>query len=165
MPSPQKTLISVLATSLATTANAAHLRAVWTTGSFQTTPGPGGNGESGHFTGFTILNDKNEAIFNSKTPGEKSPCFSTKGGREFTMGDDPCWHQDRKFQCKSNLAGNTEGCEVKDQDGNSLGTGEGKTDTTFIGIAIGQDSTCVVEFNTDDDEDCGANSGLKVKSG
>jgi hypothetical protein len=165
MPSIRNTLITVVAASLATTANAAHLRAVWSSGSFQTASGPGGDGESGHFTGFAILNDDNQAIFQQDAPGDKSPCFSTKGGREFIVGDDPCWKQDRKFLCKSNLAGNAENCEVKDQGGASLGTGEGKTDTTFIGISIGQDSTCVVEFETSDDESCGADSGLKYKSG
>ncbi|KAF5026441.1 hypothetical protein F66182_1474 [Fusarium sp. NRRL 66182] len=59
----------------------------------------------------------------------------------------------------SDFGGNPESCEVRDDAGNALGSGQGQTDTTFIGVAIGQDATCVVEFEIDgvctgvDDED------------
>lgn len=37
---------------------------------------------------------------------------------------------------------------MKDSGDNSLGSGDGQTDTTFIGISIGTDASCVVEFDT-----------------
>ncbi|KAJ4055723.1 hypothetical protein NW756_003135 [Fusarium oxysporum] len=153
MPSPRNILFGLLAASLSSTIVAEHLRVVWSQGDFSTISGPSGGSQSGHSSGFTILKDDGTAIYSKAYPADHSPCYNTGDGREFTFGGD-CWTKERKFRCKSSFAGDPESCEVKDQDGNSLGTGEGKTDTTFIGIAIAQDSACVVEFNTDDDEDC-----------
>jgi hypothetical protein len=156
MPSPRNILFSLLAASLSSTAVAEHLRAVWSQGDFSTISGPGTSNEHGHTSGFTILKDDGTAIYSQAYPDNHAPCYSTGDGREFTLGNDPCWGSVRKFKCKAKFSGDPESCEVKDKDGNSLGTGEGKTDTTFIGIAIAQDSACVVEFNTEDGEDCPA---------
>ncbi|KAJ4256089.1 hypothetical protein NW762_009165 [Fusarium torreyae] len=153
MPSLRTIFFSLLAASFSSTAIAEHLRAVWSSGGFSTVSGPSGN-ENGHYTGFAILNDDGVAIYTKAYPDNHAPCYSTGSGREFTLGNDPCWNQVRKFRCRCSLAGNPEACEVKDKDGNSLGTSEGKTDTTFIGIAIAQDATCVVEFDTEDGETC-----------
>ncbi|KAF4972911.1 hypothetical protein FZEAL_9491 [Fusarium zealandicum] len=164
MPSLRNTLIGLVAASLSTTAVAEHLRVVWSKGGFSSISGPSGGSVSSHFTGFAIINDNNEAIYTEASPADHSPCLSTGSGREFTV-EGGCWNQARKFQCKSNLNGSPEGCEVKDKDGNGLGKGEGKTDTEFIGIAIAQDSSCVVEFNTEDGEDCPTENDLGVTSG
>ncbi|KAF5636771.1 uncharacterized protein FTJAE_5967 [Fusarium tjaetaba] len=166
MPSLRNTLFGLLAATLSSTVAAEHLRVVWSQGDFSTISGPSGGSQSGHSSGFTILKDDGTAIYSKAYPADHSPCYNTGDGREFTFGGD-CWTKERKFRCKSSFAGDPETCEVKDQDGNSLGTGEGKTDTTFIGIAIAQDSACVVEFNTDDDEDCpkDEDNNLGVRSG
>lgn len=167
MPSPRDMLFGLLAASLSTTAVAEHLRAVWSSGDFSTISGPSGGSQSGHSHGFTILKDDGTAIYSQGYPGDHAPCYNVDDGREFTLGNDPCWKSVRKFKCKSEFSGAPGSCEVKDKDGNSLGTGEGKTDTTFIGIAIAQDSACVVEFNTDDDENCpaDADNNLDVTEG
>ncbi|KAL2815045.1 ankyrin repeat-containing domain protein [Aspergillus cavernicola] len=115
--------------------SAETLRAIWSSGSFSTISGPGGGNGHGYDSGFAILNENGDAVYD-------------KG--ELRLEKRLCWDTPRKFHC-----------EVWDGDGNSLGKSEGKTETNFIGIAIGQDSTCVVEFEADgegcpalgDDED------------
>lgn len=161
MPSLRNTLISLAAVSFSTNAYAAHLKVAWSNGGFSTISGPGAGNENGHYSGFAVINDAGEAVYDSDYPDDHAPCYSTGDGREFNL-EGGCWKNPRKFKCKSNLAGNPQSCEVLDKDGNSLAKGEGKTDTTFIGIAIGQDSTCVVEFDTDEDEDCPKDSDLHV---
>lgn len=148
MHSIRTALLCLMATSA--TVYAEHLRVVWSSGEFSTISGPKGGSSSGHSSGFVILNDNDEAIYDSSYPDDHSPCYNTGDGREFTIEGD-CWDSPRKFHCKSSFAGHPEDCEVKDGDGNSLGSGEGQKDTTFIGIAIGTDASCVVEFESDGD--------------
>ncbi|TLD04589.1 hypothetical protein E2P81_ATG10644 [Venturia nashicola] len=144
MPSIRSTLIT-LASSLAT-AHAEHLRAVFSSGSFSTITGPNGEGGgSGFETGLTILNDNNEAIYHAKNPANYSPCFAE--GRTFEIEGD-CWDTPFRFYCDAKLSGSPEYCAVQDANGKQIGYGEGKTETTFIGIAIALDATCVVEFES-----------------
>ncbi|PKY09365.1 hypothetical protein P168DRAFT_278855 [Aspergillus campestris IBT 28561] len=164
MPSLRASLLLLIAAT-STAVNGERLKVVWSSGSFSTVSGPAGN-ESGNYNGFAIFDEAGKAIYDQGTPDNHSPCYSTDDGREFTIEGD-CWDTPRKFKCKSNLAGNPQTCEVKDGNGNSLGKGDGKTDTTFIGIAIGMDSSCVVEFDADSHncpEDDG-NGPLHVTSG
>ena len=159
----RNTLLFLMASSA--TVYAEHLKAVWSSGSFSTVSGPSGN-ENGGYSGFAILNDAGEAVYDQPYPDDHAPCYNTGGGREFTIEGD-CWSTARKFKCLSDFGGSPQNCEVKDADGNSLGTGDGKTDTTFIGIAIGQDASCVVEFDSDG-SDCPVDNGngpLGVTSG
>ncbi|KAJ5514939.1 hypothetical protein N7463_004491 [Penicillium fimorum] len=164
MLSLRSALLCLTATSA--TVYAERLRVVWSSGGFSSISGPAGGSTSGQFEGFAILNEAGQAIFNQADPADHSPCYNTDDGREFTIEGD-CWATPRKFKCKGNFGGHPETCEVKDGNGNSLGTGEGHTDTTFIGIAIGQDGSCVVEFDSDSDgcpvDD--VNSPLHVTSG
>lgn len=160
---PLRTALLFLMASSATV-YAEHLKAVWSSGGFSTVAGTSGN-ENGHYSGFAILNDAGEAVYDQAYPDDHAPCY-TGDGREFTIEGD-CWSTARKFKCVAAFDGNPDNCEVKDANGNSLGTGDGKTDTTFIGIAIGQDSTCVVEFDSDG-SDCPVDNGngpLHVTSG
>ncbi|KAF4458368.1 hypothetical protein FALBO_14900 [Fusarium albosuccineum] len=115
--------------------------------------------EIGHYSGLANGN----AIYTQDYPDDHSVCY-TDDGREFTI-EGGCSKQARKFKCICNIAGDPETCEVKDKDGNSLGTSEGQTDTTFIGIAITQDSSCVVEFGTEVSEDCPTDNDLHVTFG
>ncbi|KAJ5246326.1 hypothetical protein N7468_001309 [Penicillium chermesinum] len=143
-----KTLLFLAA--MTSSAMAEHVRVVFSAGDFSTISGPdGGSSQSGHYSGFAIVRDNGDAIYNNGNPDDHSPCYSTGGGRTFTIEGD-CWASPRTFHCEADFAGHPKTCEVKDQNGNSLGTGEGQTDTTFIGISIGQDASCVVEFDTDD---------------
>lgn len=142
MPSVRSIALSTVAV-LATAAQAEHLRVVWSSGSFSTV-----GGESGGYKGFAILNDAGEAIYDQSTPNDHSPCYNTDGGRTFTIDGD-CWDTPREFHCESSFGGLPESCSVADGDGNVLGEGTGQKDTEFIGISIGQDSTCVVEFDSD----------------
>ncbi|KAL4919455.1 hypothetical protein BDW62DRAFT_199770 [Aspergillus aurantiobrunneus] len=145
-------LVSIFLFLLAATApaHAEHLKVVWSQGTFAAMTGPHGEGGgSGSHKGFAIINDAGEAIYDQAYPDDHSPCYNTGDGRTFTIEGD-CWATARQFHCKSDFAGFPESCEVRDADGNSLGSGEGQTNTDFIGIAIGQDGSCVVEFDSDD---------------
>lgn len=147
MPSVQSILLTLVA-STATLVQSEHLRVVWSSGAYSAITGPKGNGGgSGHTAGFAIFNDDGDAIYEQANPYGYSPCFSTGDGREFGIDGD-CWDTQFNFHCKANFDGSPGDCAVKDTNGNVLGSGEGQTDTKFIGIAIGQDSTCVVEFDS-----------------
>ncbi|OQD68856.1 hypothetical protein PENDEC_c030G02230 [Penicillium decumbens] len=162
---PLRTALLFLAASSATVF-AEHLRVVWSAGDFSTISGPAGGNTNGHYSGFAIINDKNEAIYNQGTPDDHAPCYNTGDGREFTI-EGSCWKSPRIFKCKADFAGHPDTCEVKDADGNSLGSANGVTDTQDIGIPIGQDSSCVVEFDSDSDG-CPVDNGdgpLHVTSG
>lgn len=148
MPSLRSTLLGLVATSA--TVYAEHLKVVFSSGSFSSISGPAGGNTNGHYNGFAIINDAGEAIYNDGTPYDHVPCYNTDGGRTFTIEGD-CWDTPRTFHCLADFGGSPESCEVKDGDGNSLGTGEGQSDTTFIGIAIGVDASCVIEFDSDGD--------------
>ncbi|BCS20294.1 uncharacterized protein APUU_20726S [Aspergillus puulaauensis] len=149
MAAIRNTVLFLLAATTATV-SAEHLKVVFSAGDFSTISGPAGGNTNGHYAGFAIINDNGDAIYNDGTPDDHSPCYNTGDGREFTIEGD-CWSSPRTFKCKADFAGHPDTCEVKDADGNSLGTGKGETDTTFIGISIGQDSSCVVEFESDSD--------------
>ncbi|KAJ6095336.1 hypothetical protein N7486_006082 [Penicillium sp. IBT 16267x] len=162
MPSLRNTLLCLMASSA--TVYAEHLKVVWSSGDFSTISGASGGNENGQYSGFAIINDAGEAIYDQAFPDNHSPCYNTGDGREFTIEGD-CWSTPRKFKCKSDFGGHPDTCEVKD--GNSLGTGKGETDTTFIGIGIGEDASCVVEFDSDSDG-CPVDDGngpLHVTSG
>lgn len=148
MPSPQTILLACVAA--AATAQAEHLRVVWSSGTFSTIAPPGGSGEHGYDSGFVILNDDDEAIYSSSYPYDYSPCFQYDEGRIFGIDGD-CWDTQFNFQCKAGNLGNPESCSVRTTDGEVLASGEGQQDTTFIGIAIGTDSSCVVEFDSNGD--------------
>jgi hypothetical protein len=158
-------------TAFSTLAYAEHLRAVFSSGAFSTISGPSGGSLSKQMRGFAILNVAGDAIYTQKLPDGHSPCYT--GGREFTI-EGKCWARARKFHCVCNLAGNVQNCAVKGHEGTLLGSSEGKTDTTFIGIAITQESTCVVAFESEPAEGYGGcptvgrsgkGSNLKVTSG
>lgn len=147
MPSFQSIFLALVAS--AATAQAEHLRVVWSSGTFSTITGPKGNGGgSGYSTGFAILRDDGEAIYEEDNPYGYSPCFNTGGGREFAIEGD-CWDSQFRFHCESDFGGLPDSCAVKDADGNLLGEGDGQKDTTFIGISIGMDASCVIEFESD----------------
>ncbi|OJJ52514.1 hypothetical protein ASPSYDRAFT_51926 [Aspergillus sydowii CBS 593.65] len=162
MAATLKTILFLL-TATSATVSAEHLKVVFSAGDFGAIGGSNGN-----YASFAIINDNGDAIYNDGTPADRSPCYNTGDGREFTIEGD-CWSTPRTFKCKSDFAGHPSTCEVKDGDGNSLGTGEGVTNTNFVGIAIGEDSTCVVEFDSDDGGDgCPVDDGngpLHVTSG
>ena len=160
----------LVVTAFSASASAEHLRAVFSSGTFSSISGPSGGSLSAQYSGFAILNDAGEAIYTQAYPDDRRPCFSTNGGREFTI-EGNCWAQAHKFQCKSDLGGNVENCQVKGHNDYVFGSSEGTTDTEFIGIAISQDSTCVVEFESEPAEGyegcpaLGKDSDLAVTSG
>lgn len=159
----RNTLIYLMAATSATV-YAEHLRVVWSSGTFSSISGPKGGNQNGGYSGFAIINDAGDAIYTQDYPDDHAPCYT--GGREFTIEGD-CWSTPRKFQCTSDFGGQPQSCEVKDGDGNSLGSADGQKDTTFIGIAIGTDASCVIEFNSDSDG-CPVDDGngpLHVTSG
>lgn len=147
MPSTLRNILIGLSALTATT-YAEHLRVVWSSGSFGAIGGPSGGGTNGGYTGFAILNDAGEAVYDQAYPDDHSPCYNTGDGRTFTIEGD-CWDHARVFHCKSDFGGAPETCEVKGHDGTVLGSGTQQKDTNFIGIAIGIDATCVVEFESD----------------
>lgn len=147
MPSFKNIFLGLAAT--ATIAQAEHLRVVWSAGQFSTISGPdGGSSSSGNYDGFAIIRDDGEAIYDESYPYGYSPCFNTGGGRTFAIEGD-CWDSQFQFHCEADFGGNPESCDVRDASGNVLNAGDGQKDTTFIGIAIGIDGSCVAEFESD----------------
>lgn len=124
---------------------AEHLRVIWSSGSFSTISGPSGN-EGGSYSGFAIINDAGEAVYDQDYPDDHAPC--TYAGRTFTIEGD-CWNTARQFSCVAAFDGAPQTCEVLDSAGASLGKADAQKDTTFIGIAIGIDASCVIEFESD----------------
>jgi hypothetical protein len=158
-------------TAFSTSVYAEHLRAVFSHGAFSTISGPAGGSVSKQLSGFSILNVAGDPIYAQNLPDGHSPCYT--GGREFTI-EGKCWARARKFYCVCDLGGNAKNCAVKGHEGTLLGSSEGKTDTTFIGIAITLESTCVVEFESEPAEGYGGchtvgrsgkGSDLRVTSG
>ncbi|KAL4862793.1 hypothetical protein BDV12DRAFT_178353 [Aspergillus spectabilis] len=130
--------------------HAEHLKVVISQGTFSTITGPNGEGGgSGQYKGFAIFNEAGEAIYDQAYPDDHSPCYNTGDGRTFTIEGD-CWATARQFHCESDFAGFPQNCDVRDADGNVLVSAQGQTNTDFIGIAIGQDGSCVMEFDSDD---------------
>ncbi|KAL5340007.1 hypothetical protein BJX70DRAFT_397244 [Aspergillus crustosus] len=132
------TLLALLA---ATGITAEHLRVIFSAGGFSSIGG------TGNYDGFVIMNDAGDAIYNHSAPADHSPCYNTDEGRTFTIEGD-CWDTPRTFHCLSDFAARPESCDVSDVDGNILGTGVGQRSTTFAGITIGIDASCVVEFDS-----------------
>lgn len=164
---PLRNLLVLLAAATSSV-YADKLTVAFSSGGFSTISGSGTGNENGHYSSFAIINDEGTAIYDNGFPDDHSPCYNTGGGRTFTIEGD-CWATPRQFHCEADFGGLPESCSVMDADGNVLGEGKGQTDTDFIGIAIGQDATCVVEFDSDDSgiacpEDDG-NGPLHVTSG
>ncbi|KAL4992933.1 hypothetical protein BDV10DRAFT_200212 [Aspergillus recurvatus] len=138
---------------LATTATAEHLKVVFSSGSFSAI-----GDQSAHYSSFAIIRDNGEAIYDDGYPGDRAPCFNTDGGRTFQIEGD-CWASGRQFHCLSDFGGSPKNCDVRDANGNVLGTGVGQKDTNFIGISIGLDASCVVEFDSEDAGNCPVDDG------
>ncbi|KAL4751800.1 hypothetical protein BDW72DRAFT_192661 [Aspergillus terricola var. indicus] len=151
MPSLRTIVLSL--TLLASAASAERLKAVWSSGSFSTIGDQGGS-----YDGFAIVRENGEAIYSTDTPNGKTPCSNTNGGHIFQIEGD-CWNVGRQFHCLSTFGGKPKNCDVRDQDGNTMGEATAKTDTTWIGISIGMEATCVVEFDSDDASHCPVDDG------
>jgi hypothetical protein len=145
MPSLQSIALALAASF--TLAQAEHLRVVWSGGNFGAIGGPGGGGESGGYDSFAIIRDDGEAVYTDANPGNYAPCF-LGDGRTFEICGD-CWDSCFRFKCQADFGGQPDSCEVQDGSGVAIQTGSAMTDTEFIGIAIGIESTCVVEFESD----------------
>ena len=146
MPSLRSIALTLAASFMLTKAE--HLRVVWSSGSYGTIGGPVGGGQNGHYDNFAIIRDDGEAVYTDAAPGGYASCFHTGGGRTFEICGD-CWDSCFRFHCLSTLGANPKSCAVQDASGNVLDEGKGMTDTDFIGIASGMDTTCVVEFESD----------------
>jgi hypothetical protein len=146
MPS-LRSIALALAASFAL-AQAEHLRVVWSAGTWGAIDPPSGGGQNGHYDDFAIIRDDNEPVYTDKAPGGYSSCFHTDGGRTFEICGD-CWDSCFRFHCEASLGGHPRSCAVQDGSVNVINEGTGMTDTDFIGIAIGIDATCVVEFESD----------------
>lgn len=147
MPSFKNALL-VLVTAAAT-AQAERLRVVWSAGSFSAMAGPkGAGGGSGYKTGFAIINEDGEAIYDEDYPYDYAPCFQNDG-RDFEIVGE-CWDSySFMFHCVADFGGNPESCAVKDWEGNVLAEGESGSGTDFKGISINTGGACVAEFESD----------------
>jgi hypothetical protein len=146
MPSLQSIALTLAASF--TLAQAEHLRVVWSAGTYGTIGSISGSGENGHYDGFAIIRDDGEAVYTEAYPAGYSPCFSADSGRTFEICGD-CWDSCYRFKCIADFGGHPDTCEVQDGSGIAIQTSFGMTDTDFIGIAIGLDTTCVAEFESD----------------
>lgn len=145
------TLLGLLAATSAVSAE--HLKVVFSAGSFSAV-----GGSSANYDEFAIIRDNGDAIYNNGNPNDHSPCYNTGNGRTFTIEGD-CWNTRRQFHCLSDNLGGPKECEVRDADGNVLGSSEGKSDTSFAGISIRTDASCVVEVESDDASECPVDDG------
>ncbi|KAL4865218.1 hypothetical protein BDV12DRAFT_188325 [Aspergillus spectabilis] len=145
---PLRNTILFLLAAASLTVHAERLKAVFSSGTFSTISGPAGGSSSGGYNGFAIIRENGEAIYNDGTPAEHVPCRNVDDGRTFTIEGD-CWASPRQFYCMSDFGGQPETCRVLD----------GSGATTFIGISIGMDATCVVEFDSDDSGTCPVDDG------
>ncbi|KAL4969931.1 uncharacterized protein BDV14DRAFT_209074 [Aspergillus stella-maris] len=150
MLSLRTTLLALAATTPIT---AEHLKVAWSAGSFSAI-----GDSTGNYDGFAIIRDNGDAIYNDGYPNDHSPCYNTGGGRTFLIEGD-CWNTGRQFHCLGDNLGNPKNCEVRDADGNVLGSADAQSNTEFIGISIGTDATCVVEFESDDASECPVDDG------
>ncbi|KAL4769104.1 hypothetical protein BDW60DRAFT_225242 [Aspergillus nidulans var. acristatus] len=119
-----------LRTLLAGTASAERLKAVWSSGSFSTIGDQGGSYHG----------------------------FKHQWGHIFQIEGD-CWNTGRQFHCLSTFDSKPQNCDVRDQDGNTMGEAAAQRDTTWIGISIGMEATCVVESYSDDASHCPVDDG------
>lgn len=87
------------------TVSAEHLKVVFSSGSFSAI------GSS------TVIYDS--------YPNDHSPCYNTENGCNFTIEGD-CWNTPCVFHCLSDNLGGPKEYEVRDADGNVLGTSEGE---------------------------------------
>lgn len=146
MPStnPTKALLMGMLASTATCIQS--INAVWSTGDFSTISGPSGN-LVGHFTGFNLIDGNGGNIYSNSAPNDKSPCQQADG-YTFTLGGG-CFAEGQtySFHCVAAFDGSPESCDVLDSNGDSIGSGEGDTDTNFIGISISQSGYCGAVFS------------------
>lgn len=139
-------LLLALTAAAASTVSAEHLRVVFSAGGFSAVGG------TGNYNGFAIVNDNGDAIYDDNYPGDHAPCYNSGGGRTFTIEGD-CWASPRVFHCLADFSGNPKNCEVRDVDGNVLGSADGDSDTSSSGISVGTDGACIVEFESEDTGD------------
>ncbi|KAJ5185283.1 hypothetical protein N7491_006846 [Penicillium cf. griseofulvum] len=109
--------------------------------------GPGGGSQSGSYDGFAIFNKAGNASYSASYPGDYKSC-QHHDSRRFTLEGD-CWNKALQFWCLSDFGSSPEKCEVRNDKGIAIFRGDGMKDTQFIGIAIGTDASCAIEFDSD----------------
>ncbi|KAL4938331.1 hypothetical protein BDV06DRAFT_226099 [Aspergillus oleicola] len=93
------------------TVSAERLKVVWSSGGFSTISGPAGGNTNKHYSGFAILNEDGDTVYDQPYPDNHAPCYNTGDGRTLTIEGD-YWDTPRKFQCLADFAGDPESCEV-----------------------------------------------------
>lgn len=135
-----KSVIQLAAVASLSQLALADLNFVFGAGNFQTiSEAPGGFGESGHYSGFSLITDSGEQLFDNSYVNGYSPCFNTDPESRMEVSSS-CWNGPITFSCKSGFDGIPEQC-AGDYEFNHF-EGSATSDTNFIGIAIAQDGKC-----------------------
>lgn len=144
--------------TLATTVTSFQtINAVWSTSGFSTISGPSGS-ESAHGDGFSLIDEDGNTIFSESSPNGYVPCQGDPGYTFTLSGGCFAQGQQYEFQCTSDFSGNPDSCKVLDSSSNTLATGEGDTDTDFVGIAVAQDGYCGTSFALNENVQCDPDS-------
>lgn len=131
----QSTLVAVASVATLVAPASAGVNFIFGAGNFQTiSESPGGFGESGHYSGFSLVTDSGEQIFDNGYVNDYSPCFNTEPASRLEVSSS-CWNGPITFTCKSGFDGIPETC-AGDYEYNHF-EGSSTSDTDFIGIAIG----------------------------
>jgi hypothetical protein len=93
-------LLCLMATSV--TVYAEHLKVVWSSGDFSKISGPAGGNTNGNYSGFAIIKDAGDAIYDRGFPDDHSPCYNTGDSRELTIEGD-CWSTPASSSARTSL--------------------------------------------------------------
>ncbi|KAL4880314.1 hypothetical protein BJY04DRAFT_219308 [Aspergillus karnatakaensis] len=133
------------------------VKAVWSTGSFNTVNGA--QGVSGHSKGFHLLTSEGKDIYNAAYPDGYSPC-ATGDGRTFRLDGGCLKDAAYEFNCKLPMGGQVDSCEVFNGHGGSLGSADAEQETEFFGLGISMSGKCAVDFELAEGVQCGEQGGL-----
>ncbi|KAE8134431.1 hypothetical protein BDV38DRAFT_285897 [Aspergillus pseudotamarii] len=129
------------------------LNAVWSSSTFSTIGGRGGN-HHGYSDGFALFKEDGGQVFSDPTPGGGTPCTWAPGTTFYLTGG--CFPEGVQFSfnCVADFAGMPESCAVLDVYGNELSSADGNSNFNFIGISISQDGYCGTSWELPEGADC-----------
>lgn len=114
---------------------AANLNYVFTAGSYSGISGPGYDGESGQNSGFALVTESGENLYDESYVNDHVPCFNSDPASRLEVSSS-CWAGPITFHCKSDGAALPVDCSADYEYNHFEGSSDSSTD--FIGIAIGR---------------------------
>ena len=150
MPPIFNILLSLGLTSLLSTTVLAGqtLNVIFASEDFTTTSGSGDEIDHNR-GGFAITNSDGVELYGNRMPGNDVSCYRDKGGRTFKLMSN-CFSAPRTFHCQVGEAVEPYTCEVSTDAGGT------------VGEATGDDHSCRLSFDLDEDESCDENADWQV---